>query len=209
MNTHNIGRRGTPLRSFCVLVGLWVVTSYSVTDASSSPEEALKQEHLRLLGELSASRRAASPYLVVDTRGNVVQLRDRDHRLMRTAVAATGAARRFEGDKKKWKWSWRFATPTGRFRILRKVSDPLWVKPDWHFLEVGEEVPVFAEDPRRFQRGILGSYALYFAKDLMIHGTLYEINLGQSITHGCVRVGAEDLQFFYENVDVGWPVYIY
>ena len=209
MNTHNIGRRGTPLRSFCVLVGLWVVTSYSVTDASSSPEEALKQEHLRLLGELSASRRAASPYLVVDTRGNVVQLRDRDHRLMRTAVAATGAARRFEGDKKKWKWSWRFATPTGRFRILRKVSDPLWVKPDWHFLEVGEEVPVFAEDPRRFQRGILGSYALYFAKDLMIHGTLYEINLGQSITHGCVRVGAEDLQFFYANVDVGWPVYIY
>jgi L,D-transpeptidase ErfK/SrfK len=209
MNAHNIGWRGTPLQPFCVLVSLWIVISSSVIDASSSREEALKQQHLRLLGELSESHRAASPYLVVDTRGNVVQLRDRDHQLVRTAVAATGAARRFEADKKKWKWSWRFATPTGRFSVLRKVSDPLWVKPDWHFIEVGEEVPVFAEDPRRFQRGILGRYALYFAKDLMIHGTLYEINLGQSITHGCVRVGAEDLQFFYENVDVGWPVYIY
>ena len=209
MNAHNIGWRGTPLRPFCVQLSLWIVISSSVIDASSSKEEALKQQHLRLLGELSESHRAASPYLVVDTRGNVVQLRDRDHQLVRTAVAATGAARRFEADKKKWKWSWRFATPTGRFSVLRKVSDPLWVKPDWHFIEVGEEVPVFAEDPRRFQRGILGRYALYFAKDLMIHGTLYEINLGQSITHGCVRVGAEDLQFFYENVDVGWPVYIY
>ena len=56
---------------------------------------------------------------------------------------------------------------------------------------------------------MLGRYALYFAKDLMIHGTLYEVNLGKSITHGCVRVGADDLQYFYDHVDVGWPVYIY
>ncbi len=209
MNEKTIGRRGIPLRPICVLICLATLVLTPVHGVTSESEDVLRREHRRLLGELTAAQRASTPYLVVDTRDNLVQLRDRDHQLLRSAVAATGAARHFEGDRKKWKWSWRFATPSGRFSILRKVSDPMWVKPDWHFLEVGEEVPIFAEDPRRFQRGVLGRYALYFAKDLMIHGTLYEINLGQSITHGCVRVGAQDLQYFYEHVDVGWPVYIY
>lgn len=28
-----------------------------------------------------------------------------------------------------------FDTPTGKFRIVRKEENPLWVPPDWHFLE--------------------------------------------------------------------------
>ena len=43
----------------------------------------------------------------------------------------------------------------------------------------------------------------------MIHGTLFEVNLGKNITHGCVRVGSEDLQYLYEKVQVNWPVFIY
>ena len=43
----------------------------------------------------------------------------------------------------------------------------------------------------------------------MIHGTFYEINLGKSITHWCVRVAEKDLQYLYERVQQGWPVYIY
>ena len=43
----------------------------------------------------------------------------------------------------------------------------------------------------------------------MIHGTLYEINLGRNMTHGCVRVGSADLRYLYEQADVGWPVYVY
>ncbi|MBT3341782.1 MAG: L,D-transpeptidase [Gemmatimonadetes bacterium] len=173
----------------------------------ATASDTLRHEHHRLLAQLTHAP-MSTPYLVIDTRDNLVQLRDRDHTLLHSAVAATGAARRFEGPK-TWKQSWQFSTPAGQFHIQRKVADPLWVKPEWAFLEADEEVPIFAEDPRRFQRGVLGRYALYFAKDLMIHGTLYEVNLGKSITHGCVRVGADDLQYFYEHVDVGWPVYIY
>ncbi len=208
-------RRGFPLRSFFVChltrlwaIGLWVICWLGTTppvDAATS--DALRQEHDTLLTQV-ADASMSTPYLVIDTRDNLVQLRDRDHKLLRSAVAATGTARRFEGPK-TWKQNWQFATPAGRFRIQRKVADPLWVKPEWAFLEADEEVPIFAEDPRRFQRGVLGRYALYFAKDLMIHGTLYEVNLGKSITHGCVRIGAEDLQYFYDHVEVGWPVYIY
>jgi L,D-transpeptidase YbiS len=150
----------------------------------------------------------STPYIVIDTRDNRVKLRDGGHRLLRDAVCATGAARRFEGPK-AYKHNWNFSTPKGRFHVLRKVADPIWTRPEWDFLEAGEDIPVFAEDPRRFQRGILGSYAIYFLKDIMIHGTLYEINLGKSITHGCIRVDEQDLSYLYENVETGWPVYVF
>ena len=62
------------------------------------------------------------------------------------------------------KQRWVFDTPKGRFSGLRKVEDPLWTKPEWVFVEAGEEIPIFAEDVRRFQRGVLGKYALYFGQ---------------------------------------------
>jgi L,D-transpeptidase YbiS len=43
----------------------------------------------------------------------------------------------------------------------------------------------------------------------MIHGTLYERSLGLSVTHGCVRVGAEDLEAVYKAAAVGTKVYLY
>ncbi len=164
--------------------------------------------HRTLLAQLATRQNVSTPYIVIDTRDNRVKLRDGGHRLLRDAVCATGAARRFEGPK-AYKHNWNFSTPKGRFHVLRKVADPIWTRPEWDFLEAGEDIPVFAEDPRRFQRGILGSYAIYFLKDIMIHGTLYEINLGKSITHGCIRVDEQDLSYLYENVETGWPVYVF
>ncbi len=168
--------------------------------------DTLRAEQRRLLYLLEAND-PTTPYIVIDTRDNRLQLRAADGELLRDAVCATGAARKFEGPKPRDKW--HFATPKGRFSVLRKTVDPLWIKPVWHFIEVGEEVPIFAEDRRRFQRGVLGEYALYFAKGYMIHGTLYEVNLGYSITHGCVRLGADDLGYLYGRMQRGWPVYIY
>ncbi|MEE2657285.1 MAG: L,D-transpeptidase [Candidatus Latescibacterota bacterium] len=172
-----------------------------------TPRAELIAEHRSLLAQLQAHK-PRTPYLVISTVDNRVLLRDPTHRIDRDAVAATGAPRRFESPD-AWKPAWNFATPKGRFEVLRKVVDPIWVKPEWAFLESGEEVPVFAEDPRRIHRGVLGEYALYFLKDYMIHGTLYEVNLGKSITHGCVRVSSADLRYLYERVRLGWPVYVY
>lgn len=31
---------------------------------------------------------------------------------------------------------WRFETPRGRLRIIDKDTDPMWVPPDWHYVEV-------------------------------------------------------------------------
>ena len=43
----------------------------------------------------------------------------------------------------------------------------------------------------------------------MIHGTLYERLLGRSVTHGCIRVGFEDLKVLFDSVQVRTKVFIF
>lgn len=187
------------------LLCLWVVGALVCAGVAGADEAW--QEYRRLLERIE-DRRPAQPYIVIDTQDNRLLLRGGDDEVLQEAVCATGSGRKFEGPK-KWKHNWIFDTPKGRFSIRRKVEAPVWIKPEWAFLEEGAEIPVFAEDRRRFEYGVLGDYALYFLKDYMIHGTIYEVNLGKSITHGCVRLGGEDLRRLYERTGVGSPVYIY
>jgi hypothetical protein len=35
---------------------------------------------------------------------------------------------------------WRFDTPRGRRTVLRKEAEPVWVPPDWHYVEVAAEL---------------------------------------------------------------------
>ncbi len=185
---------------------LYALESSVYGAAKGNDLAALKSEHMQLLEGLN-QQRTSPPYLVIDTYNNQLYVRDSSHKIIRQVICATGNGRKLEGAKPRHKWE--FKTPKGRFSVLRKVADPIWVKPEWHFVENGEEIPVFAEDRRRFERGVLGEYALYFLKDYMIHGTIYEINLGKNITHGCVRVGREDLHYLYDVVKVGTPIFIY
>ena len=182
-----------------------LILSFAVEADGRASALDQKAERQRLLAAVRTQEHSGL-YIVIDTQTNRLQLR-RGKDVVHEAVCATGSGRILKG-KKRWH-QWRFYTPKGRFSILRKEEDPLWIRPVWDFIENGEEIPIFAEDRRRFQRGVLGEYALYFAPDYMIHGTLFEVNLGKSITHGCVRLGAEDLRYLYEQVDVGCPVYIY
>ncbi len=192
------------LRVYFLFLFLPCLVAVVNADDGSSPSERVETRH-----QLRAAVRArlfSDTYIVIDTQDNRLQLR-RDGQVEREAICATGSGRKLEGEKKWHKW--QFNTPKGRFAIERKAQDPLWIRPVWDFIENNEAIPIFAEDSRRFQRGVLGEYALYFAPDYMIHGTLFEVNLGKSITHGCVRLGADDLRYLYENADVGCPVFIY
>ena len=180
---------------FCVAP----VSVHAVTAATAL------QEHRLLVAEVLEAR-SDRPYVVIDTHDNLLSVRT-TAAVMRLAPCATGSGRRLEG-RKAWH-RWKFDTPRGRFTVRRKVVDPLWVRPSWDFIEAGEDIPVLPEDARRFERHVLGECALYFLDDFMIHGTLYEVNLGKSITHGCVRVGADDLRYLYETVEIGCPVLIY
>jgi L,D-transpeptidase ErfK/SrfK len=103
---------------------------------------------------------------------------------------------------------WEFVTPRGRFEVRSKIVQPLWIKPDWAFVETKEPIPP-PEDPKRKVEGELGGYVLNLGDGYLIHGTKTEELLGHSVSHGCVRLAKDNLQKLYESVPVGTPVYIY
>jgi L,D-transpeptidase YbiS len=144
------------------------------------------------------------PYIVINTHANIVSYRtDKDVILQGVCSSGSGGALvdSLTGQK------WIFNTPRGVFKINSKLKDPMWRKPDWAFIEEGDRPP---KDPNeRYDDKVLGDYAMGFGKGYFIHGTLYESLLGISITHGCVRLGSEDLRKFYDRVKIGTPVYIF
>ena len=144
-------------------------------------------------------------YIVIDTAENRLYLKN-GAQTVREAVVSCGSGVVLEepGGKKR---SWVFDTPRGEFSVKSKITNPYWVKPDWAFIEEGETIPKAMED--RIEAGTLGDYALGFGQGYFIHGTLYTRLLGRNVTHGCVRVGDEDLKAVFKAVPVGAKIYIY
>ncbi|HEV7991998.1 MAG TPA: L,D-transpeptidase [Gemmatimonadaceae bacterium] len=58
-------------------------------------------------------------------------------------------------------------------------------------------------------QGELGHYRLDLGDGYLLHGTPYTNSIGAAVTHGCVRLHDEDIEWLYENVPVGTKVYIY
>ena len=57
--------------------------------------------------------------------------------------------------------------------------------------------------------GELGRYRLDLGEGYLLHGTRYKDSIGLAATHGCVRLSDDDIEWLYEHVPVGTPVYIY
>lgn len=57
--------------------------------------------------------------------------------------------------------------------------------------------------------GELGAYALDLGDGYLLHGTPYLESLGSAATHGCIRLGDDDIEWLYLHVGKGTPVYIY
>ncbi len=105
------------------------------------------------------------------------------------------------------KRAWTFDTPRGHFRVVGKVANPVWLRPDWSFIEEGEPIP---KDPaKRAMANVLGDYAIAFGDGFFIHGTLYTRLLGASVTHGCIRVDDNTLKKLYVAAQPGTPIWIY
>jgi lipoprotein-anchoring transpeptidase ErfK/SrfK len=43
----------------------------------------------------------------------------------------------------------------------------------------------------------------------LIHGTIYKRFIGMPVTHGCVRLGDEDLKAIFNTLSIGSKVYIF
>ncbi len=157
--------------------------------------------------------------------------------------------------------TWSFDTPRGKRTVRRKDENPVWVPPDWHYVEVAarkgfklaylpakggvslgggrqlvvrgstagvlhgksftplptdEEivfgntlyVPPLGSKNRQIE-GELGRFRLDLGDGYQLHGTPHEDTIGDAATHGCIRLYDEDVEWLYQHVPLGTPVYIF
>jgi lipoprotein-anchoring transpeptidase ErfK/SrfK len=128
----------------------------------------------------------------------------RDGQLIDRSLAATGSEKLLTKGKK----TWLFRTPQGHLKVLRKIEDPVWTKPDWAFVEAGEPIPP-PDSPKRKVKGHLGKYALDLGDGIMIHGTDEYDSIGRKASHGCIRLPEDMLETVYNAATIGTSVYIF
>ena len=108
-------------------------------------------DNLRLLAELrrsagletdslaraiaSSPEPAGPPYLVVSIEDRRLWFRQGDSVLFTTEVA-TGSGRVLERTGEDAHW--RFETPRGRLTVISKETAPVWIAPDWHYIELAQ-----------------------------------------------------------------------
>jgi len=167
------------------------------------PEIEALNSSVKQLAEQFATAFTSELYVVVNPNGNRLSLL-RGQKVVLEAAISTGKNTTLRHGSR----TWVFQTPRGIMSVIRKKKDPVWLKPDWAFLETGESIPAW-NSPLRREKGVLGAFLLDLGGGVMIHGTPQEHLLGRSVTHGCIRVGYEDLKVLYDSVEVGTKVFIF
>ncbi len=163
----------------------------------------LPKENQTLRAELDALS-DNNLYIVVNTTHNRLEVRQGQN-VIHEALCSTGSGEFLAYGRRLWS----FDTPRGLYHIKGKVVDPIWIKPNWAFVEEGEPIPSSGLDVARFDSTSLGAYAMQLGDGYLIHGTLYTNQIGTAVTHGCIRLDDEDLKTVYQLAKVNTPVYIY
>jgi len=202
--------------TFIMIEGIPAISEIQILTGSGkiSPDKSLLKEQSKLeesltkdLAQLEKRMNTFTPiypYIIINTTENKFYVY-KGPQLLKEGKCSTGSYINLIGDNKK---SWIFKTPRGERKILRKITNPVWKKPDWAFIEEGIPVPSMSHSSR-YEYNVLGDYALALGDGYLIHGTIYKRQLGMPVTHGCVRLNDDDLEFVYKNLEVGSRVYIY
>lgn len=185
--------------------------------------------------------------ITVSTQENKVYAR-RNGQLVFEAVCSTGKNETLRANGQ----TMVFRTPIGRFRIKSKEENPVWVPPDWHFIEEARkhgmevvrlnygqsygDLTVSGKDVysggwalppgeliyrggaivippvgtrQRQHPDVLGTHRLNLGDGYALHGTQQVRQLGQSVSHGCVRLHNDDIARLFSMANVGDEVIIY
>ena len=69
-------------------------------------------------------------------------------------------------------------------------------------------VPPLGTRQRRIT-GELGRFRLNMGDGYLLHGTPHTESIGEPSSHGCIRLGDDDIAWLYDNVPVGTRVFTY
>jgi len=96
----------------------------------------------------------------------------------------------------------RYPTPLGRFEIIVKWRNPWWYPPASDWAKDAEPIPPGPGNP-------LGTRWLGISSPAVgIHGTPDAASIGYSVSHGCIRMRIPEVEWLFNQVEVGTPVYI-
>jgi len=174
-------------------------------DLSAFPtDEKAARRELQKATKALAKLQPTEPYIVINTHANLLSFRTRDSVLF-SGTCSTGSGELLVDSATGRRWI--FNTPIGVFKVNSKKEDPWWRKPDWAYIEENEAIP--KDESERMDPEMLGKYAIGFGDGFFIHGTIYKRLLGVSVTHGCVRLGDEDLEYIYSKTKIGTNIFIF
>ena len=96
----------------------------------------------------------------------------------------------------------RYPTPLGRFSVVSKIRNPTWNPPDSDWARGLGPVPPGPSNP-------LGTRWIGLsAPGIGIHGTPYPGTVGTAASHGCIRMYMRQVEWLFERVYIGTPVFI-
>lgn len=132
------------------------------------------------------TRMNIGPIIVVRRDSRRLQLW-RGMRLVRTFPVAVGTA--------------SFPTPIGSYRVVSKQRHPTWNPPSSPWAAGLGPVPPGPANP-------LGTRWIgTSAPGIGIHGTPAPWTVGTAASHGCIRMYMRDVEWLFERVNVGSPVF--
>jgi lipoprotein-anchoring transpeptidase ErfK/SrfK len=137
--------------------------------------------------EPATSRKSIGDVIVINRGANKLFLYD-GMKLRRTFGVATGES--------------RYPTPLGRFHIIVKWRHPWWYPPQSDWAKDAKPIPPGPGNP-------LGTRWMGISSPAVgIHGTPDPASIGYSVSHGCIRMRIPEVEWLFNQVDVGTPVYI-
>jgi lipoprotein-anchoring transpeptidase ErfK/SrfK len=96
----------------------------------------------------------------------------------------------------------KYPTPLGRFEIVVKWRNPWWYPPDSDWAKDEKPIPPGPGNP-------LGTRWMGISSPAVgIHGTPDAASIGYSASHGCIRMLIPEVEWLFEQVETGTPVFI-
>lgn len=100
-------------------------------------------------------------------------------------------------------------TPLGVTKIIQKRKDPTWTPPESIRKEHAEKGDILPAVVPAGPNNPLGLFAMRLGiPGYLLHGTNRPAGVGMRVSHGCIRLFPEDIEYLFSQVSVNTPVRI-